>query len=100
MARGTLKYIMGAGIALSAGLLALTATTTSAAAQSPSVAPYGPVQPRDTDYPGRPRRFNPDQPWHAVSYFGPGRPPTAAPVRFAAEPAARGEARPRPGRSF
>lgn len=42
MARGTLKYIMGAGIAFSAGLLALTATTTSAAAQSPSVAPTAP----------------------------------------------------------
>ncbi len=54
MARGTLKYIMGAGVALSAGLLALAATTTSAAAQSPSVAPAGPTAPSSLATPATP----------------------------------------------
>lgn len=42
MARDTLKYVMGVGVALSAGLLAVIMTTTSAAAQNSSVAPTAP----------------------------------------------------------
>jgi hypothetical protein len=42
MARGTLKCVMSVGVALSAGFLAVIMTTTSAAAQSPSVAPTAP----------------------------------------------------------
>ena len=45
MARGTLKCVMGAGVLFSASLLALSATMTGAAAQSPSVAPAGPTAP-------------------------------------------------------
>ena len=45
MARGTLKCVMGAGVLFSVSLLALSATTTGAAAQSPSVAPAGPTAP-------------------------------------------------------
>jgi hypothetical protein len=42
MARGTLKHVMGVGVALSTGLLAVIMTTTSAAAQNSSVAPTAP----------------------------------------------------------
>ena len=42
MARGTLKCVIGAGVAFSVGLLAVIATTTSAAAQNNSVAPTAP----------------------------------------------------------
>ena len=45
MARGTLKCVMGAGVLFSVSLLALSATMTGAAAQSPSVAPAGPTAP-------------------------------------------------------
>ncbi|MFY9736891.1 MAG: hypothetical protein WAL02_17450 [Rhodoplanes sp.] len=62
MARGTLKYIMGAGIALSAGLLALAATTTSAAAQSPSVAPTAPSSLATPTTPVAPGVSNPTSP--------------------------------------